>query len=215
MSSSAESGPRVAVLASGRGSNFESLAAAFRAGEIPGSIVLLVVDKPGAGAVAIAERFGIPWLLVRGRRDRDAFDAALLDVLRQHAVEYVFLAGFLRILGRTAVEAYWGRILNIHPSLLPSFPGLHAQAQALAAGVEESGCTVHFVDFGVDTGPAVLQRRVPVLPEDDEDSLAARILREEHRAYPEAARRVLSGSVRIEDLRTEAGRRQRNLTGGT
>jgi phosphoribosylglycinamide formyltransferase-1 len=200
MSSSADAaaGPRVAVLASGRGSNFESLAAAFRDGEIPGEIVLLVVDQPGAGACAVAERFGIPWILVRGRKDRDAFDAALLAVLREHAVDYVFLAGFLRILGRAAVEAYWGRILNIHPSLLPSFPGLRAQAQALAAGAEESGCTVHFVDFGVDTGPAILQRRVPVLPEDDEDSLAARILREEHRAYPEAARRVLSGRVRID-----------------
>jgi len=151
--------PRVAVLASGRGSNFESLAQAFRDREIPGEIVLLVVDKPGAGACAIAERFGIPWLLVRGRRrDRDAFDAALLDVLRQHAVDYVFLAGFMRILGRAAVAAYWGRILNIHPSLLPAFPGLAAQAQALGAGVEESGCTVHFVDFGVDTGPIVVQR---------------------------------------------------------
>lgn len=208
MSSSAETGandatgtdaaPRVAVLASGRGSNFESLARAFRAGEIPGEIVLLVVDKPGAGACAIAERFGIPWLLVRGRRDRDAYDAALLDVLGEHAVDYVFLAGFMRILGRAAVEAFWGRILNIHPSLLPAFQGLEPQARALAAGVEESGCTVHFVDFGVDTGPVILQRRVPVLPEDDEESLSARILREEHRAYPEAARRVLSGRVRME-----------------
>ncbi|MEE8525388.1 MAG: phosphoribosylglycinamide formyltransferase [Thermoanaerobaculia bacterium] len=196
---SAGATPRVAVLASGRGSNFESLARAFRDREIPGEIVLLVVDKPGAGAGALAERFGIPWLLVRGRRrERDAFDAALLDVLREHAVDYVFLAGFMRILGRAAVEAYWGRILNIHPSLLPAFPGLGAQAQALAAGVGESGCTVHFVDFGVDTGPAILQRRVPVLPEDDQESLAARILREEHRAYPEAARRVLSGRVRME-----------------
>ncbi len=207
MSSSAEGAaatsgtPRVAVLASGRGSNFESLADAFRCGEIPGEIVLLVVDKPGAGACAIAERFDIPWLLVRGRRNRDAFDAALLEVLREHKIDYVFLAGFMRILGRGAVEAYWGRILNIHPSLLPDFPGLHAQAQALAAGVDESGCTVHFVDFGVDTGPPILQRRVPVLPEDDEATLSARILREEHRAYPEAARRVLNGVVRLEDLR--------------
>ena len=106
----------------------------------------------------------------------------------------------MRILGRDVVGAYWGRILNIHPSLLPDFPGLQPHAQALAAGVEESGCSVHFVDFGVDSGPIILQRRVPVLPDDDEATLAARILEQEHIAYPEAARRVLTGEVRIGDL---------------
>jgi len=191
--------PRVAVLASGRGSNFEALARAFQAGEIPGKIVLLVVDKPEAGALKIAERFGIPSLYLKfRRREREVFEATLLEALRKHAIEYVFLAGFMRILGKPVIDAYWGRILNIHPALLPSFPGLHAQAQALAAGVEESGCTVHFVDCGVDTGPIVLQRRVPVLPGDDEETLSARILEQEHLAYPEAARLVLTGRVRLE-----------------
>lgn len=202
MSKSAEASdvePRVAVLASGRGSNFEALARAFQAGEIPGRIVLLVVDKSEAGALEIAERFGIPSLCLKfRRREREVFEAALLDALRQHAIDYVFLAGFMRILGQRVVDAYWGRILNIHPALLPSFPGLHAQAQALAAGVEESGCTVHFVDCGVDTGPIILQRRVPVLPSDDEETLSARILEQEHLAYPEAARLVLTGRVRLE-----------------
>ena len=194
--------PRVAVLASGRGSNFESLARAFAAGEVPGEIVLLVVDKRHARAREIAERFGIPSLYLRfKRRDRETFETALLEALRQHAVDYAFLAGFMRILGRPVVEAYWGRILNIHPSLLPAFPGLHVHAQVLAAGVEESGCTVHFVDFGVDSGPIILQRRVPVLPGDDEETLAARILVQEHRIYPEAARLVLSGEVRLEGNR--------------
>ncbi len=209
MSSSAEAsaverstGPRVAVLASGRGSNFESLARAFAAGEVPGEIVLLVVDKRRARAREIAERFGIPSLHLRfKRRDREAFETALLEVLRQHAVDYVFLAGFMRILGRTVVEAYWGRILNIHPSLLPAFPGLHVHAQVLAAGVRESGCTVHFVDYGVDSGPIILQRKVSVLPGDDEDTLAARVLEQEHVIYPEAARLVLSGEVRLEEDR--------------
>lgn len=202
MSSSADattSSPRVAVLASGRGSNFESLARAFAAGEVPGEIVLLVVDKRHARAREIAERFGIPSLYLRfQRRDREAFETALLEALRRHAVDYVFLAGFMRILGRPVVEAYWGRILNIHPSLLPAFPGLHVHAQVLAAEVEESGCTVHFVDFGVDSGPIILQRKVPVLPGDDEETLAARILVQEHQIYPEAARLVLSGKVLLE-----------------
>lgn len=201
MSRSAEipSPPRVAVLASGRGSNFETLARAFAARELPGEIVLLVVDKRRSGALEIAERFGIPSRYLRFRRGgRQEFETALLEALREYAVDYVFLAGFMRILGRPVVESYWGRILNIHPSLLPDFPGLHPHAQALAAGVEESGCTVHFVDFGVDSGPVVLQRRVPVLAGDDEDALASRILEQEHLLYPEAARRVLTGQVRME-----------------
>ncbi len=206
MSRSSETSPRVAVLASGRGSNFESLARAFAAGEVPGRIVLLVVDKPRAGALDIAERFAVPSLVLKSRgRRRAELDAALLEVLRDHRTDYVFLAGFMRILGRPVVEAFWGRTLNIHPSLLPRFPGLHAHAQTLAAGVTESGCTVHFVDLGVDTGPIILQRRVPVLPGDTEDSLAARILVEEHVAYPEAARRVLTGEVSIEDLQGRHG----------
>lgn len=197
--------PRAAVMASGRGSNFGALAAAFAAGEIPGSIELLIVDQPLAGALQIAKDHEIPALCVeRKRRQRSAFDAAILRALEAHRIDYIFLAGFMRILSRSVVEEYWGRILNIHPSLLPDFPGLRPHAQALAAGVEESGCSVHFVDFGVDTGPVILQRRVAVLPDDDEESLAARILEQEHVAYPEAARRVLRGEVRMGDPTDES-----------
>jgi phosphoribosylglycinamide formyltransferase-1 len=195
MSSCADS-PRVAVLASGRGSNFEALAGEFRKGTIPGRIVLLITDNPQAKALQVAERFDIPAVcLPFDKRNRDRFDRALLDTLGEHSIDYVFLAGFMRILGKPVVEAYRGRILNIHPSLLPACPGLRAQAQALAAGAKVSGCTVHFADAGVDTGPIILQRRVPVLPNDDEDTLSARILEQEHLAYPEAARLVLSGQV--------------------
>ncbi|MEM7351199.1 MAG: phosphoribosylglycinamide formyltransferase [Acidobacteriota bacterium] len=196
----AANSPRVAVLASGRGSNFGALAAAFAAGEIPGSIELLVVDQPEAGALHIAEKYRIPALYLERKRRRSAFARGLLRSLEAHRINYLFLAGFMRILGRSVVEAYWGRILNIHPSLLPDFPGLEPHTQALAVGAKESGCSVHFVDFGVDTGPVILQRRVPVEPDDDEASLAARILEQEHIAYPEAARRVLSGEVRMGDL---------------
>lgn len=191
--------PRVAVMASGRGSNFGALAKAFAADEIPGSIELLVVDKPRVGAIEIASAFGIPALHIEPKRgQRAAFDTALLRALAGHEIDYVFLAGFMRILSRPVVEAYWGRILNIHPSLLPDFPGLQPHAQALAAGVKTSGCTVHFVDYGVDSGPTLLQRRVRVRRGDDEEALAARILEQEHLAYPEAARQLLSGEVRLE-----------------
>ncbi len=194
-----EDSPRVAVLASGRGSNFGALAKAFAEGEIPGSIELLVVDKPRVGAIEIASHFGIPALYIEPKRgQRAAFETALMRALAGHEIDYIFLAGFMRILSRPVVDAYWGRILNIHPSLLPDFPGLHPHAQALAAGVKSSGCTVHFVDHGVDTGPTILQRRVRVRAGDDEDSLAARILEQEHVAYPEAARQLLSGEVRLE-----------------
>jgi len=191
-----DAGPLVAVLASGRGSNFESLARAFDDGEIPGRIVCLVTDRAEAGARLVAERHGIPSYVLpwEGRR---AFEAELLALLRRLEVEYVLLAGFMRLLGPTVVDAFEGRILNIHPSLLPAFPGLEPQARALAAGATESGCTVHFVDRGMDTGPIVAQRRVPVLPGDTVETLAARILAEEHRCYPEAVRLVLSGRVRL------------------
>jgi phosphoribosylglycinamide formyltransferase-1 len=115
------------------------------------------------------------------------------QLLRDHRIDLILLAGFMRLLSAGFVQAWQGRILNIHPSLLPQFPGLHAQRQALQAGVSESGCTVHFVDAGMDTGPIILQRRVPVLPDDTEETLAARILEQEHLAYPEAVRRVLQG----------------------
>jgi phosphoribosylglycinamide formyltransferase-1 len=187
---------RLAVFASGRGSNLRSLAAAFPPGDPLASVVLVLSNKPTAGALALAEAHGIPARAVPFGRDRDRFEGEADVLLEAFAVDLICLAGFMRVLSPAFTARYAGRILNVHPSLLPAFPGLHAQRQALAAGVSESGCTVHFVDAGVDTGAAIVQRRVPVLPEDTEDTLAERILREEHRAYPEAVRRVLKGQAR-------------------
>lgn len=187
---------RLAVLASGRGSNLRALHTAFPPGDPLGSVVLVLSNKRGAGALALAEALGLEARAVPFGPDRAGFEREVTARLTAASVDLVLLAGFMRVLSPEFTARYAGRLLNIHPSLLPSFPGLHAQRQALQAGVKESGCTVHFVDAGVDTGPTVLQRRVPVLPVDTEESLAARILAEEHRAYPEAVRRVLLGQVR-------------------
>ncbi|MER3481475.1 MAG: phosphoribosylglycinamide formyltransferase [Meiothermus sp.] len=187
---------RIAVFASGRGSNLGALLEAFPPHNPLGHIALVVSDKAQAGALERAARAGVeavhlPW----PKGGREHFEGAALRLLADRHVDLVLLAGFMRVLSPAFVEPWQGRLLNIHPSLLPEFPGLHAQKQALEAGAKESGCTVHFVDTGVDTGPIILQRRVPVLPGDTEETLAARILAEEHRAYPEAVRRVLLGEV--------------------
>ncbi len=188
---------RLAVLASGRGSNLASLLAAFPAsGEEPLAAVCLVLsDRAQAPALARGVAAGVAAEHVAFGHDRAAFERAADALLREHAIDLVCLAGFMRILSAGFVAAWAGRLLNIHPSLLPAFPGLHGQRQALAAGVHESGCSVHFVDAGVDTGRVIVQRRVPVRDDDDEESLAARILEHEHLAYPEAVRLVLRGEV--------------------
>lgn len=188
---------RMAVMASGRGSNLEALLKAFPHDNPLGHIVLVISDKREALALQKAveaqiEAEYVPWPKERGR---EQFERVAGQLLRDHRIDLVLLAGFMRLLSPGFVQAWEGRILNIHPSLLPQFPGLHAQRQALEAGVSETGCTVHFVDAGMDTGPTVLQRRVPVLPGDTEETLAARILEQEHLAYPEAVRRVLKGEV--------------------
>jgi phosphoribosylglycinamide formyltransferase-1 len=185
---------RIAVFASGRGSNLGALLEAFPPEDPLGHIVLVVSDKADAGALEKAVQAGveavhIPW----PKGGRQQFEQAALHLLAEKHVDLVLLAGFMRLLSPAFVEPWMGRLLNIHPSLLPNFPGLHAQKQALEARVQESGCTVHFVDTGVDTGPVILQRRVPVFPDDTEETLSARILAEEHQAYPEAVRRVLMG----------------------
>ncbi|MER3483317.1 MAG: phosphoribosylglycinamide formyltransferase [Meiothermus sp.] len=186
---------RIAVFASGRGSNLEALLKAFPHDNTLGHIVLVVCDNREALALrkaveADVEAEYVPW---RGRED---FEKIALGLLQDHRIDLVLLAGFMRLLSPKFVGEWAGRILNIHPSLLPAFPGLHPQKQALEAGVKESGCTVHFVDEGVDTGPVVLQKRVPVLPGDTEESLAARILGAEHQAYPEAVRMLLVGEAK-------------------
>ena len=185
---------RLAVLLSGRGSNFAAIADAVDARVIPdASIVAVISDNPAAGGLDLARARGLPAFAVdrshfATRREHEEEIGRVLDGARP---DLICLAGFMRILSSGLVARYRGRILNIHPSLLPRFPGLHPQKQALEAGVEETGCTVHFVDEGTDTGPPVLSARVPILPEDSVESLSARILDEEHRLYPAAIARVL------------------------
>ena len=194
---------RIAVFASGRGSNLDALVQAFPAGHTLAEVVLVMSDLENAPALEKASTHGITIFhhpFPARKRDvngqgRAAFEAAANERLEHSKVDLICLAGFMRLFSPTFNARWRGRILNIHPSLLPAFPGLHPQWQALAAGVSESGCTVHFVDAGVDSGPVILQRRVPVLPKDTEAILSARILTEEHHAYPEAIRRVLQGEV--------------------
>lgn len=192
----------VAVLASGRGSNFEALAGACRDEAFPAAVVLLIVDNPGAGALRIAERMGIESVVVdcgpRGGSMTAESSEKMYVLCTEREIDLVCLAGFMRIVKGTLLEEFSGRMLNIHPALLPSFKGLHGQKKALDYGVRYSGCTVHFVDAGVDTGPIIVQRVVPVQQDDDEESLSARILKEEHIAYPEAVRLFAGGKLRIE-----------------
>jgi len=186
---------RIAVLLSGRGSNFEAIAEAVKSGAIPDAeIVAVVSDVPKAAGLERARRRGLPAFAVdRGRfASRREYEAELLRILEEVKPDLICLAGYMRILSPEFVARYRGRILNIHPALLPKFRGLHAQRQALEAGETESGCTVHFVDEGTDTGAVILERKVPVLPGDTEESLSERILVEEHRAYPDAITRILS-----------------------
>jgi phosphoribosylglycinamide formyltransferase 1 len=186
---------RLAILLSGRGSNLEAIADAVDSGAIPNArIVAVVSDVAGAPGLARARRRGLPAHAVDrlDHADRRAHEQAILRILEEAAPDLVCLAGYMRILSPDFVSRYRGRILNIHPALLPRFPGLDAQRRALEAGETESGCTVHFVDEGTDTGPIVLQKKVPVRPGDTEESLSARILEIEHAAYPEAIARVLA-----------------------
>lgn len=194
---------RLGVLLSGRGSNFVALAEALARGAAPARIVLVASNVAEAPGIARAREMAIPTAVLPHRdfASRAAHEAALAEVLHAAGVEWICLAGYMRLLGPELVAAWPQRILNIHPSLLPAFPGLHPQRQALAAGVRISGCTVHLVDAGLDSGPIVVQRAVPVEDGDDEASLAARILVAEHLAYPEALRRVLTEGWQVEGKR--------------
>lgn len=198
------SGPlRLGVLASGRGSNLQAIIDAIAVGRLPAKVVVVLSDKAGAAALERARRAGIPAEFAdpAGFSAREAYDLALAGRLRSYNVELVVLAGFMRVLSPEFVRSFPDRIINIHPSLLPAFPGLHAQRQALEYGVRVSGCTVHFVDEGLDSGPIILQAAVPVLEGDSEESLAARILEQEHRLYPEAIRLFAEGRLRIQGRR--------------
>ncbi len=190
---------RIGVLASGRGSNLQALLDAGSRPDYPARVVVVVSDREDARALARARAAGVSSLFVnpKDHGDRAAYDAVLTKTLEHHEVGLVCLAGFMRILSPAFVRAWQGRLMNIHPSLLPAFPGLHAQRQALDHGVRIAGATVHFVDEGVDTGPIVLQAAVPVEATDTEETLAARILIEEHRIYPEAVRLFAEGRLHV------------------
>jgi phosphoribosylglycinamide formyltransferase 1 len=191
------------VLISGRGTNLQAIIDAVREGRLRADLRVVVSDVPTAGGLARARAAGVETLVVerRGFASREAFDAALVEALRARGVRVVCLAGFMRLLGPRFVEAFPDAILNIHPSLLPAFPGLHAQRQALAHGVKVSGATVHLVTTELDAGPIVLQEAVAVRDDDTEASLAARILEVEHRIYPEAIGLVLAGRWRVDGRR--------------
>ncbi len=184
---------RLAVLLSGRGSNFLALHAAVQRGELPAEIVAVLSDVAEAPGLAAARRLGLPAVAVprRGEPSRQAHEEKVLAALAAARPDWLCLAGYMRLLSPAFVARFPRRIVNVHPSLLPAFPGLDAQRQALEHGVKVSGCTVHLVDEGLDSGPIVVQRAVPVADDDDEASLAARILDQEHRAYPQALGRLL------------------------
>jgi phosphoribosylglycinamide formyltransferase-1 len=194
---------RIGVLLSGRGSNFEALADSATAGRIPNAEIAIVLsNREGAPGIDKAQQRGIPTKVIPSKGlEREAYDRQVVAVLNEHKVDLVCLAGYMRLLSPYFVSSFPNRILNIHPSLLPSFPGLESQRQALEYGVKFAGCTVHFVDENLDAGPIILQAVVPVLDNDTEASLSERILAEEHRIYSEAVKIILEGNYKI------AGRR--------
>ncbi|MCL4457724.1 MAG: phosphoribosylglycinamide formyltransferase [Nitrospirae bacterium] len=188
------------ILASGRGSNFQSIIDEIEAGKINAQIKLLIVDNPDAYAVERAKKHSIEFLYINPKdfKSRDDFFRKIADELKARGVELVILAGFMRIVRKPLIDAFPNKIMNIHPALLPSFPGLHGQKQAADYGVRISGCTVHFVDEGMDTGPVIIQAAVPVSPDDTEETLSARILKLEHKIFPEAIRLYAEGRVSVE-----------------
>ena len=193
---------RIGILISGRGSNFEAIADNIARGAIPAEIAVVISNRPQAPGLEIAREKGLNAVSIPSKGlDREIYDRMLLEELRRNRVELVCLAGFMRLLSASFIRAFPRRILNIHPSLLPAFPGLDAQHQALEHGVKISGCTVHFVDEYLDAGPILIQTAVPVLDDDTVESLSARILKEEHRIYSEAISIVLAGNYRIEGRR--------------
>ncbi len=198
---------RLAVLASGRGSNLQAIIDAIEAGALHARIAVVISNKREAPALDRARRHGITEIFLdpkpfSGRPDtREAYDRALLDVLQKHEAELVLLAGYMKIVTSVLIQAYPHRIMNIHPALLPAFPGLDVQQKALDHGVKISGCTVHFVTEGVDEGPIIVQAAVPINEGDTADTLAARILEQEHRLYPQAVQLYAEGKLQVEGRR--------------
>ncbi|HAP31440.1 MAG TPA: phosphoribosylglycinamide formyltransferase [Firmicutes bacterium] len=193
----------MAVLASGYGSNLQAIVNAVQNGGISGRVAVVISDRKGAYALQRARDSGIEALFIdpREHERRDAYDKAILEILHNRRIHLVILAGFMRLLTASFVQEFKSRIMNIHPSLLPAFPGLDGVKQALAYGVKVSGCTVHFVDEGLDTGPIILQEAVPVCDKDTEESLHARIHKVEHRLYPRAIQLFIEGKLHLEGRR--------------
>ena len=197
---------RLGILLSGRGSNFAAIARNVAAGTIDAAIAVVISNRPEARGLEIARDLGLPALSIPSKGlDRTVYDGMLAAELKKHAVDLVCLAGYMRLLSAGFIREFPGRVLNIHPSLLPAFPGLDAQHQALEHGVKITGCTVHFVDEYLDAGPIIVQAAVPVEDGDSVESLSARILIEEHRIYSEAIRLVLGGNLRMEGRRVLTG----------
>jgi phosphoribosylglycinamide formyltransferase-1 len=194
---------RLAVLASGRGSNLQAIIDAIEQKRLQAVLAVVISNKAEAQALERARKHGVPAVFLdpKATPGREAYDAVILEHLRKHDVGLVALAGYMKIVTRVLIDAYANRIMNIHPSLLPSFPGLAAQQQALDWGVKVSGCTVHFVEEGVDTGPIIQQAAVPVTEGDTAESLEARIMVEEHRIYPEAIQLFAEGRLMVEGRR--------------
>lgn len=188
---------RIAVFASGSGSNFQAIADAANAGRLDGSIGLLVCDRPNAKVVERARSSGVPVHTFRPKEyeSRQAYEREILECLQELRIDLIVLAGYMRILTEVLVDAYWGRMINIHPSLLPSFPGMHAVRQALDHGVKITGVTVHLVDGGLDSGPILAQRALDIGPDDTEETLGERIHRIEHDLYPQVIQEIATGKI--------------------
>ncbi|GBE06057.1 MAG TPA: phosphoribosylglycinamide formyltransferase [Nitrospirae bacterium] len=190
----------IGVLASGRGSNFQSIINSIDSGALRAEVAVLITDNPDAYAIERAKKHGIEAIILKPKdfADRDAYYLRIAGELKKRGVELVVLAGFMRVVGKPLIKEFQNRIMNIHPALLPSFPGLHGQKQAVDYGVKLSGCTVHFVDEDVDTGPVIIQAEVPVYDDDTEDSLSERILKQEHIIFPYAIRLFSEGRISVE-----------------
>ena len=196
---------KIGVLVSGRGSNLQAIIDAVEARKIKADIAVVISNVPGVAALDKAKKYGIKTVVIdhKEHADKSSYETQLIKALEESQVGLVCLAGYMKLLSPEFVRHFRGHIMNIHPALLPAFPGLHVQKKALEYGVKYSGCTVHFVDEGCDTGPIIIQAAVPVLDNDTEDTLSARILEQEHRIYPEAIRLYSEGKLKIEGRRVK------------
>ena len=194
---------KLGVLISGNGSNLQSIIDHIEKGSLKATIKIVISNNPDAYGLTRAKKHGIPVVILKNGDfiNKEDFDLELINILKNNSVDLVILAGFMRVLTPTFLKAFTQKIMNIHPALLPSFPGIHGQKQALEYGVKLSGCTVHFVDEGVDTGPIIIQSAVQVFDDDTEETLAARILKEEHRIYPQAIQFYTEGKIEIKGRR--------------